>query len=51
MARNKPLGKKLRLAAAGKSNRLPPPWVVVKTKRRVTITPTKRYWRRVKLKA
>ncbi|NPA24091.1 MAG: 50S ribosomal protein L39e [Crenarchaeota archaeon] len=51
MARNKPLGRKLRLAAAGKSNRLPPPWVVLKTKRRVTITPTKRYWRRVKLKA
>ncbi len=51
MARNKPLGKKLRLAAALKSNRLPPPWVIVKTKRRVTYSPAKRHWRRVKLKA
>jgi len=51
MARNKPLGKKLRLAAALNSNRNPPPWVVVKTKRRITYSPARRYWRRVKLKA
>jgi len=51
MARNKPLGKKLRLAAALKSNRNPPLWVVVKTKRRVTYSPARRHWRRQKLKA
>ena len=51
MARNKPLGKKLRLASALKSNRAPPPWVIIKTKRRVTTNPARRHWRRVKLKA
>ncbi len=51
MARNKPLGKKLRLASALKSNRNPPPWVIIKTKRRVIYSPARRYWRRVKLKA
>jgi large subunit ribosomal protein L39e len=51
MARNKPLGKKLRLAAALKANRNPPVWVVIKTKRRVTRSPARRHWRRVKLKA
>ena len=51
MARNKPLARKLRLASALKSNRSPPPWVIIKTKRRVLYTPTRRYWRRVKLKA
>lgn len=51
MARNKPLGKKLRLAAALNSNRNPPIWVIAKTKRRVTRSPARRYWRRQKLKA
>jgi len=51
MARNKRLGKKLRLAAALKANRNPPVWVVAKTKRKVTRSPAKRNWRRVKLKA
>ena len=51
MARNKPLGKKLRLAAALKSNRAPPLWVIVKTNRRVVTNPARRHWRRVKLKA
>ena len=51
MARNKPLGKKLRLAAALKSNRAPPLWVIVRTNRRVVTNPARRHWRRVKLKA
>lgn len=51
MAHFKPLGKKLRLAAALKSNRNPPPWVVVRTNRRVRFSPARRHWRRVKLKA
>jgi len=51
MACNKPLGKKLRLAAALNSNRNPPVWVIAKTKRRVTRSPARRHWRRVKLKA
>ncbi|MFB6489808.1 MAG: 50S ribosomal protein L39e [Thermoproteus sp. AZ2] len=51
MARNKKLGRKLRLAAALRSNRNPPVWVRLKTKNRVTRSPTWRNWRRVKLKA
>ncbi len=50
MARYKALGRKRRLAAALKSNRSPPVWVIAKTKRRVLTTPTRRYWRRAKLK-
>ncbi|MEM0340929.1 MAG: 50S ribosomal protein L39e [Acidilobaceae archaeon] len=50
MARNKPLGKKLRLAAAQNSNRAIPIWVVAKTRRRVTWRPALRHWRRSKLK-
>mgnify|MGYP000389063247 CR=1 FL=1 len=49
MARNKPLAKKLRLAAAFKSNRRLPPWVIIKTVRRVLPRP-RRHWRRSKLK-
>jgi len=49
MARNKPLGKKLRLAAALNSNRNPPLWVIAKTKMRVTRSPARRHWRRQKL--
>ncbi len=51
MARAKPLGKKLRLASAGKSNRAVPVWVVVKTARRFRDHPKRRHWRAVKLKA
>jgi len=51
MARNKKLGKKLRLASALRSNRAPPPWVIARTNRRVLTTPSRRHWRRVKLKA
>lgn len=50
MARNKPLGRKLRLAAANKSNRAPPIWVTARTNRRVLTNPARRLWRRVKLK-
>jgi len=46
MARNKPLGRKLRLLAAGSSNRRVPAWVMQRTKRRFTRHPKKRSWRR-----
>ncbi|RLE55132.1 MAG: 50S ribosomal protein L39e [Thermoprotei archaeon] len=51
MARNKPLGKKLRLAAALKQNRAVPLWVIVKSHWKFTYNPHRRHWRRVKLKA
>jgi len=51
VARNKPPGRKLRLAAALRSNRNPPVWVAIKTKRSVARSPARRHWRRVKLKA
>jgi large subunit ribosomal protein L39e len=51
MARNKPLGRKLRLAAATLSNRAPPVWVTARTNRRVVTNPARRNWRRTKLKA
>ena len=50
MARYKPLAKKLRLAKAGKQNRLPPLFVRIKTNRRVMTSPKRRHWRRSKLK-
>ncbi len=50
MARSKPLGKKLRLAAALKSNKAVPLWVVMKTLGRVRRTPRRRHWRRSRLK-
>ncbi len=50
MARNKPLGRKLRLARALKSNSAVPAWVVVKTMRRMRFNPLRRHWRRSKLK-
>ncbi len=46
MARNKPLGRKLRLMAATTSNRRVPAWVMQRTKRRFTRHPKKRTWRR-----
>ncbi|MCD6571879.1 MAG: 50S ribosomal protein L39e [Thermoplasmata archaeon] len=50
MARNKPLGKKLRLLKALNSNRRVPAWIVIKTNRRFTRHPKVRNWRRNKLK-
>jgi len=49
MATHKPSAFKLRLASAGKSNRNPPAWVMVKTNRRFTYNVKRRNWRRVKL--
>ncbi len=51
MARNKPLGLKIRLMKAVKSNRRVPGWVMVKTDRRVTQNYKRRSWRRSNLKA
>ncbi len=50
MARNKPLGKKLRMARALKSNKSVPTWVVVKTGSKLRRTPAQRNWRQTKLK-
>jgi large subunit ribosomal protein L39e len=50
MARFKPLARKLRLAAALKSNRPIPVWVTLKTNRRVRRGFRLRNWRRNKLK-
>jgi len=46
MARNKPLGRKLRLLAAEKSNRRVPAWVMQRTKRQFVRHPKLRSWRR-----
>ena len=51
MARNKPLGKKLRLAHALNSNNPVPVWVVAKTRRKFRFNYKRRFWRRQKLKA
>jgi large subunit ribosomal protein L39e len=50
MARNKNLGKKLRLLKRGKQNRPVPMWVVMKTKRKVRRNPKRYHWRRSRLK-
>ncbi|MCE4604643.1 MAG: 50S ribosomal protein L39e [Aeropyrum sp.] len=50
MARNKPLGRKMRLARALKSNRAIPIWVVIRTSRRIRWNMVRRHWRRSKLK-
>ncbi|NIN52883.1 MAG: 50S ribosomal protein L39e [Nitrososphaeria archaeon] len=50
MARYKSLAKKKRLAAAWKSSRPVPVWVVAKTMGRVRRTPSRRRWRMTKLK-
>ena len=50
MARNKPLGRKLRYAKALKSNRSVPVFVRIKTNRRVMRNPKQRHWRRKRLK-
>ncbi|MDR1820426.1 MAG: 50S ribosomal protein L39e [Methanobrevibacter sp.] len=50
MSRNKPLGKKLRLAKAYKQNRRVPLWAVTKTSRGVKFKHKPRHWRRNSLK-
>jgi len=49
MARNKPLGKKLRLLKAKKQNRRVPAWVMMRTNRRFTQHPKRHSWRRTGL--
>ncbi len=49
MGRYKPLARKLRLAHALKSNSPVPAWVIVKTLRKFTFNPKRRYWRASKL--
>ncbi|MCY0859427.1 MAG: 50S ribosomal protein L39e [Sulfolobaceae archaeon] len=50
MSRNKPLGKKLRLAKAIKRNYSVPAWVIIKTNGKFRFNPFRRNWRRNKLK-
>lgn len=50
MARNKPLGRKLRLMKATKRNRRVPAWVIQRTSRRFLRHPKRRLWRRGRLK-
>jgi large subunit ribosomal protein L39e len=51
MARNKQLGKKLRLGRANKQNRSIPAWIIVKTRGRVRTHPKRRRWRNQSIKA
>ncbi|RLG61164.1 50S ribosomal protein L39e [Candidatus Geothermarchaeota archaeon] len=46
----KSLALKKKLAAALKSNRPVPAWVIGKTLGKVRTTPSRRHWRRTKLK-
>ncbi len=50
MARVKTLAFKRRLAAAYKSNKSVPVWVIARTNGRVRTTPSRRNWRRTRLK-
>ena len=50
MARNKPLGKKLRMAKALNSNVSVPTWIMVRTNGKVRTHPKRRHWRRSKIK-
>ena len=50
MAHYKLLSFKKRLAAAWRSNKPVPTWVIAKTNGRVRINPGRRHWRRTKLK-
>lgn len=50
MSRNKPAGKKFRLAKALKSNFPVPAWVIIKTNGKFRFNPKRRHWRRNKLK-
>ena len=45
LARNKPLGKKLRLAHAGHLSRSVPAWIIAKTHGGVRASHKKRKWR------
>ena len=51
MAKNKPSGKKRRLARALKTRKPVPTWVMAKTDGHTRTHPKKRQWRRTKLKA
>jgi large subunit ribosomal protein L39e len=51
MARNKQLGKKLRLGRANQQNRSIPAWIIVKTRGRVRTHPKRRKWRNQSIKA
>jgi len=46
----KSLGKKTRLAKAGKSNRRVPAWIMQRTARRFTNHPKRHHWRRSHLR-
>ncbi|MHA1169244.1 MAG: 50S ribosomal protein L39e [Candidatus Hodarchaeales archaeon] len=50
MARNKPLGKKLRMGSQIKTNSTVPTWVIMKTNRKVRTHPKRRRWRQSRLK-
>ena len=50
MPENKPLGKKLRLMRAEKSNRRVPAWIMMRTAQRFTNHPKRRTWRKNHLK-
>jgi len=50
LARNKPTARKRRLARAMKENRAVPAWVVARTSGRVRTNPSRRNWRRGRLK-
>ncbi|RLF28702.1 MAG: 50S ribosomal protein L39e [Thermoplasmata archaeon] len=50
MSSRKPLGRKIRLLKALKSNRRVPAWIMIRTNRRFTRHPKVRHWRRSKLK-
>ncbi len=50
MGTHKSLAKKKKLASAWKKSRPVPLWVVAKTMGRVRRTPSRRHWRRSKIK-
>jgi len=50
VAHYKHVAKKIRLGKKTKQNRALPAWVILKTRRRVTRNPMRRYWRRQKIK-
>ncbi|MEM3736697.1 MAG: 50S ribosomal protein L39e [Candidatus Bathyarchaeia archaeon] len=50
MARYKTLSKKIKLAKEFKKANPVPAWIIAKTRGRVRRTPTRRHWRRVKIK-
>ncbi|MFP3282561.1 MAG: 50S ribosomal protein L39e [Nitrososphaeria archaeon] len=49
MSSRKTAGEKIRYMSYLKSNRPPPTWVIVKTKRKVMRSPAQRNWRANKL--